>query len=66
MGVALVSQLGNVPINRRVRSLPEEGALPADWADPRAAWRRLHLLRTTFALAALAAHVLVLTFFLHG
>jgi uncharacterized membrane protein len=60
VGVALVSQLGNVPINRRVRSLSIEDALPADWSDPRAAWRRLHLLRTAFAIAALAAHALVL------
>src|SRR4051794_20402039 len=35
IGVALVSQLGNVPINKSVRSLPAEG-LPADWSDPRA------------------------------
>jgi len=60
VGVAVVSQLGNVPINKAVRALPEEGLLPADWSDPRARWRRLHLLRTTFAIAALAAHAVVL------
>src|SRR4051794_15832447 len=38
VGVALVSQLGNVPINKSVRSLPEEGVLPAGWSDPRARW----------------------------
>jgi uncharacterized membrane protein len=59
VGVALVSQLGNVPINRVVRSLPE-GALPAGWSDPRGRWRRFHLLRTSFALAGLAAHAVVL------
>jgi uncharacterized membrane protein len=58
-GVALVSQLGNVPINRAVRSLPEGGPA-AGWPDPRARWRRWHLLRTSFALAALAAHAAVL------
>ncbi|SPL99266.1 unnamed protein product [[Actinomadura] parvosata subsp. kistnae] len=52
-GVAGISQLGNVPINRRVRAL-DPAAIPQDWADPRPAWRRWHLLRTVLALAALA------------
>jgi uncharacterized membrane protein len=52
-GVSVVSHLGNVPINRRVRSLA--GAhVPPDWTDPRPRWRRLNLLRTAFGIAALA------------
>lgn len=58
-GVALISQLGNVPINRAVRALPE-GPLAAGWPDPRGRWRRWHLLRTSLALGALAAHAVVL------
>ncbi len=52
LGVSLVSQFGNVPINRRVKGLPD-GALPAGWRDPRRRWRGWHLLRTAFAIAAL-------------
>ncbi|GAA2463634.1 DUF1772 domain-containing protein [Winogradskya humida] len=63
-GVAATSQLGNVPINRRVRSLPA-GPLPDGWADPRSAWRRWHLLRTSFALAALTAHALAALSLIH-
>ncbi len=58
-GVAAVSQLGNVPINRRVKRMPA-GGVPADWPDPRARWRRLHLVRTTLALLALAANACAL------
>jgi uncharacterized membrane protein len=59
LGVSAVSQLGNVPINRVVRSLPASG-VPAGWADPRARWRHFHLLRTSFALLALAANAVAL------
>ena len=48
LGTALVSQLGNVPINRRVKSLPP-GAVPAGWDDPRARWRGFNLVRTGLA-----------------
>ncbi|HKT03963.1 MAG TPA: DUF1772 domain-containing protein [Rugosimonospora sp.] len=51
-GVSAVSQLGNVPINRRVKALAA-GPVPAGWHDPRAAWGRLHLIRTSFAVLAL-------------
>ncbi|MER7365112.1 anthrone oxygenase family protein [Nonomuraea wenchangensis] len=50
--VSVVSHFCNVPINRRVKSLPD-WTIPAGWRDPRPLWRRWHLLRT--ALAALAA-----------
>ncbi|HEY1621166.1 MAG TPA: DUF1772 domain-containing protein [Streptosporangiaceae bacterium] len=51
-GVMVVSQFGNVPINRRVKRLAP-GAVPDGWPDPRPRWRALHLARTSFALAAL-------------
>jgi uncharacterized membrane protein len=51
VGVAIVSQGGNVPINNRVkRTRPEE--IGPDWPDPRARWRSWHLLRTGLALTA--------------
>ncbi|MFI5782587.1 anthrone oxygenase family protein [Nocardia sp. NPDC051570] len=46
--VSLVSQFGNVPINRWVKS----GRCPAE-KDPRAAWRRWHFARLAASLAAL-------------
>ncbi|UNO40757.1 DUF1772 domain-containing protein [Streptomyces sp. MST-110588] len=53
-GVSVVSQFGNVPINRKVKALTPT-RLPDDWQDPRPRWRGLHLLRTALAvLAALA------------
>jgi len=54
-GVAAVSQLGNVPINRRVKALPA-GPVPVDWDDPRTRWRVLNLLRTYLAVFALVAN----------
>ncbi|GAA2637587.1 DUF1772 domain-containing protein [Dactylosporangium fulvum] len=53
--VSAVSHLCNVPLNRSVKSLTPS-RLPADWTDPRPAWRRWHLLRTVLALAALAVN----------
>jgi uncharacterized membrane protein len=58
-GVSLVSQLGNVPINRRVKRLPA-GPVPADWSDPRARWRALNLLRTAFAVLGLIVNACAL------
>jgi hypothetical protein len=52
-GVSAVSQLGNVPINRRVKRTPA-GALPVGWTDPRPRWRVYHLVRTYLAVAGLA------------
>ena len=54
-GVQLVSQFGNVPINRRVHAT-DPAAVPADWTDPRPRWRDWHLARTGFALVALAVN----------
>lgn len=53
-GVSVVSHLGNVPINRTVRAL-DPSAVPSEWDDPRARWRRWNLLRTALAVAALIA-----------
>ncbi len=59
--VAVVSQTGNVPINKRVKSLAPEDIGP-DWDDPRRRWRAWHLLRTCCAIAgcALTATAVVL------
>jgi len=54
VGVQLISQLGNVPINKRVQAADED-ALPADWQDPRRPWRDWHYLRTACAFVALGA-----------
>jgi uncharacterized membrane protein len=59
VGVAAVSQLGNVPINRRVKRLPAH-PVPTDWVDPRARWRALHLVRTSLAVLALTVNALAL------
>jgi hypothetical protein len=58
-GVAAVSQLGNVPINRRVKRTPA-GALPTGWTDPRPRWRVFHLLRTYLAVSGLAINACAL------
>jgi uncharacterized membrane protein len=58
-GVAAVSQLGNVPINRRVKRLPT-GPVPHGWVDPRARWRAWNLVRTHLAVLALAANAFAL------
>lgn len=52
VGVQVVSQFGNVPINKRVQAV-DARALPVGWADPRRLWRDWHHLRTVFALVAL-------------
>ncbi|MGI5171060.1 anthrone oxygenase family protein [Spirillospora sp. CA-253888] len=53
VGVALVSQTRNVPINNRVKRLAPEEVGP-DWDDPRTSWRDWHLVRTAFAFAGCA------------
>lgn len=69
LGVSLVSQFGNVPINKVVKavsldSLPQDGltqdGLPGSWQDPRGRWRQFHLWRTSFAAMALVANVAAL------
>jgi len=58
-GVMAVSQFGNVPINRQVKSMAP-GAVPPGWRDPRPRWRALNLTRTSFALLALTANACAL------
>ncbi|MFI0411617.1 DUF1772 domain-containing protein [Actinomadura sp. 3N508] len=53
VGVAVVSQTRNVPINNQVKKLAPEEVGP-DWDDPRFSWRDWHLVRTAFAFAAIA------------
>jgi len=56
--VMVISVWKNVPVNRYVMSL-DPAARPEDWPrrDPRAFWRRWNLIRTSLAVAALAANV---------
>ncbi|GII80958.1 hypothetical protein Sru01_59400 [Sphaerisporangium rufum] len=54
LGTQFVSHLCNVPINRALHRI-DVAAIPADWPDPRPAWRGWHLLRTALALAGLVA-----------
>ncbi|MEU8803916.1 DUF1772 domain-containing protein [Spirillospora sp. NPDC048819] len=58
VAVSGVSHLLNVPLNRQVKGLDPDAPLPADWRDPRAEWRRWHLLRTGLAIAALLLNAL--------
>lgn len=60
VGVQVVSQFGNVPINKRVEVL-DSRAIPADWQDPRMLWRSWHFLRTAFAVIALAVNGLAIS-----
>lgn len=54
IGVAAVSQFANIPLLKPLRAL-DVNRIPADWPDPRPAWRRWHLVRTSLACLALAA-----------
>ena len=53
VAVAIISQFGNVPLNRKVRSWNPE-APPAGTSDLVKRWRLLHLLRTLAGVLALA------------
>ena len=55
-GVALVSELRNVPMNRRIDGWVAAG-LPDDWAGQRARWARANRVRTLFAAAGFAAAI---------
>lgn len=59
LAVSVVSHFRNVPLNRRVKAL-DPAQLPPDWHDPRPAWRRWHLTRTTLAVTALALNAAAL------
>jgi hypothetical protein len=49
------------PINSRFRRRPE-GVVPPEAEDMRRRWRRFHLIRTPFALAAMACLVTAVTY----
>ncbi|MEU5050243.1 DUF1772 domain-containing protein [Streptomyces sp. NPDC021096] len=55
LGVSVVSQLANVPINRRVKGT-DPLRVGLDWDDPRDRWARWHLVRTVLALCAVLAN----------
>ncbi|MGZ3457144.1 MAG: anthrone oxygenase family protein [Archangium sp.] len=56
--VSAISQFGNVPINKRVKTWhPEEPPPPGEITRLLARWRRLHLARTTSAVLALLAFI---------
>jgi uncharacterized membrane protein len=60
LGVSVVSQTRNVPINERVRAVGD-AAVPADWPDPRPQWRSWHQLRTSFAILALVVNAIAVS-----
>jgi len=57
--VMVISVVKNVPINKYVTKL-DPARQPDDWdtADPRRRWRSWNMLRTGFAVLALAANIL--------
>ncbi|WP_378740299.1 anthrone oxygenase family protein [Nocardia brasiliensis] len=57
LGVSLVSQFGNVPLNQQTRAT-DPADIPPRWDDPRTRWRALHTLRTVFALVGLFANAI--------
>jgi uncharacterized membrane protein len=50
--VSVVSQFGNVPLNKAVAQAQAEGVSDA-WADPRPSWQSWHRLRLAASLLAL-------------
>lgn len=54
VGVALVSELRNVPINRRIDTW-DGTDLPAGWQELQTRWFRANRLRTVLAVAGFAA-----------
>jgi uncharacterized membrane protein len=56
VGVALVSELSNVRINRAIDTW-EADRLPRMWAETRTRWARANRLRTWIALAGFAATI---------
>jgi Domain of unknown function (DUF1772) len=53
VGVALVTVLGNVPLNNQIRDWTA-ATMPADWWRVRDTWQQLHTVRTFLSLAGLA------------
>jgi uncharacterized membrane protein len=59
-GAAVVSLLGNMPINRRIAAIPA-GTVPLEYADLQKKWARGNLARTLMGLVGFASYVLALT-----
>jgi hypothetical protein len=57
VGVAVVSEALNQPINRRIGDAPE-GQPPADHRALMNRWARAHLMRTVLGVAGLAAYII--------
>lgn len=55
VGVALVSELRNVRMNRRIDAWAEAREIPGGWDLLRARWARANRLRTAFAVLAFCA-----------
>ncbi|MFF3905062.1 anthrone oxygenase family protein [Streptomyces sp. NPDC001848] len=55
VGVALVSELRNVRMNRRIDAWAEAGEIPDGWGALRADWARANRLRTACAVAGFCA-----------
>lgn len=59
LGVAGVSHLLNVPINKKVKGTSPQAALEPQWEDPRPLWQRWHWLRTTLAITAFTLNIAI-------
>lgn len=57
LGVSIVSVRFNFPINRTIAKWSVE-AVPAEYPTLRQRWDRLHLIRTAFAVVALACYII--------
>jgi uncharacterized membrane protein len=57
VAVPLISQYGNLPLNKAIQAADRNG-VPEGWNDPRPSWRRWHLIRSVFAFVALILNVL--------
>jgi uncharacterized membrane protein len=56
VGVAIVSEALNQPINRRIRDLPDAQP-PPDYLQTRERWMNAHLLRTVLGVAGLICYI---------
>ncbi|MGH3645672.1 MAG: anthrone oxygenase family protein [Micromonosporaceae bacterium] len=52
IGTMVISEFGNMRINRRLLTVDPDN-LPIGFQDPRREWRGFHLMRTSLALAAI-------------
>lgn len=59
LGVAAVSHLLNVPINKKVKGTSPQTALDPQWDDPRPEWQRWHWLRTGLAVTAFVLNIAI-------